>query len=264
MTDSIYYLVSMKLQGIGLKGLHDIFAAYGDPKAFLSALYLDSVSPSIPGWSIEKTKKTAGWYKEHREQLFEDAGDIIRKCEEEDIRILTPEDGIFPSICKIQPDLPLVLFCRGEADLLSDGHRRIGIIGARRCSRSGRDKCIQIASGEASSGRIVVSGMAKGIDAYAHTAAVKHRIKTIAVLGSGVDICYPNEHSGLLDEIIKHGLSVSQFFPGTTPRKYMFPIRNRLIAALSEELFVIDAGEKSGTASTIAAGNKYGVIINTL
>ena len=99
--------------------------------------------------------------------------------------------------------------------------------------------------------------MAKGIDSYAHTAALKSHGYTIAVFGNGVDICYPKEHARLYEEIAEHGCIVSEYPPGTQPREYTFPKRNRLIAALSDKLYVIGAGRNSGTKSTVEYGKKY-------
>ena len=100
--------------------------------------------------------------------------------------------------------------------------------------------------------------MAKGIDSYAHTAALKNEGYTIAVLGNGVDICYPEEHERLYEEIARKGCVLSEYPPETKPREFRFPRRNRLIAALSDELYVIDAGRHSGTETTVKACEIYG------
>ena len=99
--------------------------------------------------------------------------------------------------------------------------------------------------------------MAKGIDSYAHTAALKSGGYTIAVLGNGPDICYPKEHQTLYEAIAQMGCVVSEYPPGVTPRSYMFPRRNRLIAALSDKLYIIGAGRNSGTNTTAAFCRKY-------
>jgi DNA processing protein len=106
--------------------------------------------------------------------------------------------------------------------------------------------------------------MAKGIDSYAHTAVLKAQGYTVAVLGNGADICYPREHEKLYAEISERGCIVSEYPPGTVPRKYYFPQRNRLIAALSDELYVIEAGRNSGTRSTVDSCRKYGRYLKQL
>ena len=95
-------------------------------------------------------------------------------------------------------------------------------------------------------------------DDYAHTAAIKTNGYTVAVLGSGVDICYPREHMDLYEAMIETGCIVSEYPPGTPPMRYSFPRRNRLIAALSDEICVIGAGRNSGTRTTIEACERYG------
>lgn len=100
--------------------------------------------------------------------------------------------------------------------------------------------------------------MAKGIDSYAHTAALKNDGYTIAILGNSPDICYPKEHGKLYEEIISKGCILSEYPPGTRPNRFTFPKRNRLIAALSDELYVVDIGSNSGTATTIEACEWYG------
>ena len=99
--------------------------------------------------------------------------------------------------------------------------------------------------------------MAKGIDSYAHTSALLHGGNTIAVLGNGPDICYPKEHAALMERIIETGAIVAEYPPGTKPRPYSFPMRNRLIAAMSDTLYVVDTGRNSGTISTIESALKY-------
>lgn len=125
---------------------------------------------------------------------------------------------------------------------INDFERSAGIIGARRCTHEGKEQAIRLAEGSASSGAAVISGMAKGIDSYAHTAAVKAGGYTIAILGNGPDLCYPEEHIKLYESICRTGCVLSESPPGVEPRRYLFPRRNRLIAAMSDELFIIDAG----------------------
>jgi DNA processing protein len=131
------------------------------------------------------------------------------------------------------------------------------IVGARGWTAEGKGMAIDFATRAVESGSAVISGMAKGIDSYAHTAALKANGYTIAVLGNGVDICYPKEHDKLYAEIVKRGCVLSEYPPGTEPREYFFPKRNRLIAALSDKIYVVEAGRHSGTQTTVESGRKY-------
>lgn len=103
----------------------------------------------------------------------------------------------------------------------------------------------------------IISGMAKGIDSYVHTAFLKKGGYTIAILGNGLDICYPSEHNHLMECIEQTGLLLSEYPPGTRPSRYTFPRRNRLISAWCDQLFVISPTSKSGTLITADYAYKY-------
>ena len=182
---------------------------------------------------------------------------IIRDCDMAGVSIITKEDARYPSRLAGLKDSPVLIYAKGDLRINAYS-KSIGIIGARRCSRHGKEKAIDVAVDAVKNDCVVISGMAKGIDSYAHTAALKSEGYTIAVLGCGADICYPAEHQELYEKISKSGCIISQYPPGTKPRQYMFPQRNRLIAALSDDLYVVDTGKKSGTETTIAACIAYG------
>ncbi|WP_207637674.1 DNA-processing protein DprA [Butyrivibrio sp. WCD3002] len=173
------------------------------------------------------------------------------------IDVVTREDVAFPVRFKNISDIPVVLYMKGSL-MINEYESSAGIVGARRCTKEGKGKAIELATSAVSHGSAVISGMAKGIDSYAHTAAIKSGGYTIAVLGNGVDICYPKEHDRLYEEIARCGCVLSEYPPGTMPREYNFPRRNRLIAALSDTLYVVDAGRHSGTETTIESSRRYG------
>jgi len=185
---------------------------------------------------------------------------ILADCLKKGISIVTRESISFPDRFRNFPDMPILLYHKGELRI-NEYAQSDGVVGARRCSVEGKKCAIDIALEAARSGNAIVSGMAKGIDSYAHTAAIKSGGYTIAVLGNGVDICYPNEHEKLYEEIASHGCILSEYPPGTKPKEYYFPKRNRLIAALSDRIYVVDAGRKSGTETTVENGKRYGRVI---
>lgn len=123
---------------------------------------------------------------------------------------------------------------------------------------SGRSNITDFASEYAQKQVTVVSGMAKGIDSYAHTACLNAGGYTVAILGNGLDICYPSEHNKLMKCIEEKGLLISEYQPGIQPDKYRFPRRNRLIGSWSDKLFVIEAGRGSGALITAEYSRKYG------
>lgn len=157
-------------------------------------------------------------------------------------------DSRFPETLRDYRCGPVILYCRGKVEILQKPC--VGIVGARRCSLEGKENAIRLAEEKAGAGRAVVSGLAKGIDSYAHTAALKVHGATIAVLGNGIDICYPAEHTGLMKRVILEGLVVSEYPPGVRPARYRFVARNRIIAGLSSQLYIVEAGRNSGTNST--------------
>ena len=116
---------------------------------------------------------------------------------------------------------------------------------------------MEIATDLTKQGIAIVSGMAKGVDAYAQTACLKAGGYMIAVLGNGLDICYPSEHRILMENIAKQGLLISEYEPGIKPQKVYFPRRNRIIAAFSDEIIITSAGKGSGALITAQYGEKY-------
>jgi DNA processing protein len=145
------------------------------------------------------------------------------------------------------------LFVRGNSSLLDNGWigRRVAIVGTRAASRAGLHDARRIAQVVALAGGIVVSGMALGIDGAAHRGTLDVAGETIAVLGSGVDVIYPSRHQKLAHEIIEHGCIVSEYEPGTNALAWHFPIRNRIIAALSDLLVVPEGTIKGGARITV-------------
>ena len=182
------------------------------------------------------------------------ANQLIEESEKKKIGIMTYFDDRFPSDMSMVYDFPSIVFYRGNSRVSLKG---TGIIGARRCTVTGKETAIKLAMESVQNGQNVISGMAKGIDSYAHTAAIKNGGYTVAVLGCGADMCYPAEHIGLMESIIETGLVLTEYAPGSRPQKYSFPQRNRIIAGLSEVLYVIDAGRNSGTDSTCLFARKY-------
>lgn len=149
---------------------------------------------------------------------------------------------------------PLILFYEGDIDLLR--RPSVGIVGSRSCSGYGRRVTGLLSSSLSKIGMVIVSGGAKGVDSVAHAAAMKESGKTICVLGCGLDIAYPRENEVLFSEIRKEGLLITEYPRGFEPKKWTFPMRNRIIAALSDSIIVTEAAEKSGSLHTAAFGEE--------
>ncbi len=144
-------------------------------------------------------------------------------------------------------DPPPVLFVRGS---LSELSRRVAIVGSRGATGSGRSIARDLASGLARHGLEVVSGLARGVDGAAHEGALAARGRTLAVLGSSVDVVYPGEHKPLAARIESSGAVISELPPGTGPKPAQFPRRNRIIVGLVEAVIVVEAGARSGALIT--------------
>ncbi len=172
----------------------------------------------------------------------------IGRIEREDIRIVTPLDKEFPKLLRSILDPPGILYVRGE--ILPKDEIAVSIVGTRRASRYGIDQARRFAKYLAQQGITIVSGMAMGIDGNAQEAAIEAGGRTIAALGCGVDVIYPNINRKLYAKIAQNGAIVSEYAMGTKPAPENFPKRNRIISGLSLGTLIIEGGRKSGALIT--------------
>lgn len=165
------------------------------------------------------------------------------------IDVLTLDDPGYPRLLGLIPAPPPVIYVKGR--LLPSDDAAVGIVGTRRSTSYGRDVAGALAADLASAGICIVSGLARGIDGVAHEAALRAGGRTIAVLGSGLDVIYPPEHRNLAARIEKNGALVSDYAPGRKPDASNFPARNRIISGLSLGVVVVEAPRKSGALITV-------------
>jgi len=163
----------------------------------------------------------------------------------------------YPALLAGLRDAPPVLAVRGEPAAL--GATAVGIVGSRAATAYGLQVARRVAGELAAAGVVVVSGLAFGIDAAAHEAALRAGGLTIAVQACGIDRVYPAAHRELADRIAAHGAVVTEFPPGTAPHKGFFPLRNRLISGLSRALIVVEARARSGSLVTARHAAEQGV-----
>lgn len=173
---------------------------------------------------------------------------IYKKAVKNKINIVSYTSKNYPSKLRNLEDAPILLFFRGS--LPKEEEVCVGIVGARSCSEYGSYVSYNIAKDLARYKISTISGLAVGIDTYAHRGTNDMNEKTYAVLGCGVDICYPSVNINLYNKIPLNGGIISEFFPQTTPKPYNFPMRNRIIAGLCDILIVVEAKEKSGSLIT--------------
>ena len=166
-----------------------------------------------------------------------------------EIGLTTPEDEDYPERLRLIQDPPKALYYRGDISL-TKADLTIGMIGSRRPTFYGTAMAEQFGSELAAQGMVIVSGLALGIDEKSHRAALDSGGKTIAVLGCGVDICYPQKNMNSFLEICEKGLVISEYEPGVPPLQFNFPARNRIISGLSDSLLVVEASLRSGTIIT--------------
>lgn len=181
----------------------------------------------------------------------EEAKHILKESEKTKVKIITITDVEYPQNLKKIEDNPFVIYTKGNCGLLSEKNK-IAIIGSRECSEYGKKITLKFSYLLSRKNNIIVSGMAKGIDSYAHKGALIAKGKTIAVLGSGINYIYPKENEKLYNEIIKKdGLIISEHPLNKKPIPEYFPYRNRIISGISDKILVTEAGKRSGSMITV-------------
>lgn len=169
----------------------------------------------------------------------------IRDC---GARLVTPGADEYPGILEDLDDAPAAIFVRGHT--LAASEIAVAIVGARNCSAFGRDVAVRLGAGLAAWDVTVVSGAARGIDTASHEGTLSAGGRTIAVLGSGIDVPYPLRNRKLIQRIAAEGTIVSEYAPGVPAEPFRFPARNRIIAALAQAIVIVEGGERSGSLIT--------------
>jgi len=180
----------------------------------------------------------------------------LRWLQGDDCHAIHELDPRYPPQLRELSDPPPLLYCHGQPEHLSDPG--IAMVGSRNPTRSGRETAQAFAEALSRMGLVITSGLALGVDTAAHQGAVKANGPTVAVLGCGVDIAYPRANTHLAEQIVAHGCLVSEYPPGTQPRRGHFPRRNRIIAGLSLGTLVIEAALRSGSLITARLAAEQG------
>lgn len=178
----------------------------------------------------------------------------------------TPADADYPKLLLEIPSPPPLLYYRGQVNLLENQGKvpAIAMVGTRHPTEHGKRWTAKVSRALGQSGFTVVSGMAKGIDGVAHTSCLQVSGRTIAVLGTGIDVVYPANHQRLYDDITAKGLIVSEYPAGTKPDRSNFPARNRIIAGLTRATLVMEAPTRSGSLITSRYANEFNRDVYTL
>lgn len=239
MDEKKYWIGFNLIKGIGAVRMQGLVAYFGDLE---SAWNADPAQLAEAGLGAKLVERVIGAKKQV------DLNQVWAKIEAQGIKILTWADEEYPSRLREIDQPPPVLYIRGE--YLQDDLFAVAVVGTRKVTPYGRQLTEEIASFLAANGISVISGLARGVDAIAHQAALRAGGRTIAVLGSGVDKIYPPEHRGLAEQMMERGAIISDYAVGTPPDASNFPPRNRIISGLSLAVVVIEAAETSGALIT--------------
>lgn len=233
------WLALRMVRGIGPVVYQELLRAFGTPAEVLRAGH----EPLLRVGVRPELARAIG--------AFNDWGlvdDQIERLARYGARLITWDDSTYPANLRHIHDPPPFLFVLGEFEV---GDRlAVAIVGSRRVSTHGRRMARDLAAGLARQGVVVVSGLARGTDAEAHWTVLRAGARTIAVLGSGIDVVYPSEHHALARAIAKQGAVVSELWMGTKPDADNFPARNRIISGLSLGTVIVEATERSGSLIT--------------
>ncbi len=237
--DRLYWVGFNLVRGIGAVRLQGLVDHFGDVAAAWRGSPEDLRAAGLGSKIVDRLV-------ELRASL--DLEKLWERISSQGIHVVTWQDELYPSRLKEIEQPPPVLYVRGE--LRPEDDFAVAIVGTRRITPYGRQITDDLAAYLAGNGITIVSGLARGVDAAAHTAAVRAGGRTLAVLGSGVDRIYPAENRSLADQIMQHGAVLSDYPVGTAPEATNFPPRNRIISGLSLAVVVVEAGETSGALIT--------------
>ena len=239
MDEKRYWIGFTLIKGIGSVRFKRLLDVFGSAEAAWGASPAELAGAGLSLKLIERVVAV-------RQKADLDA--LWQNIQSQHIHVLTWDDENYPQRLREIDQPPPVLYLRGQ--ISPEDHFAVAIVGTRRVTPYGRQVTEEIASFLAANGITVVSGLARGVDAIAHQAALKAGGRTIGVLGSGVDKIYPPEHRPLAEKMMESGAVVSDYVPGTPPESSNFPPRNRIISGLSMAVVVIEAGQTSGALIT--------------
>lgn len=245
--DLKYWLALMSVEGVGDTLFVPLLERFGSPAAVFSASVHELATvPKMSKQSAEAILAFKDW-------------DVIRRrmdvLNQAGIRIVTFLDENYPRHLLNVYNLPALLYVAGH---LQSDDISIAIVGSRHAGTYGKYTTDRISRELALRGATIVSGMARGIDSCAHRGALAAKGRTIAVLGSGLDVIYPPENKKLFEAIVEQGAVISEYPPGTQPLPFHFPARNRIISGMSYGVLVVEAGEKSGSLITAKLAMEQG------
>lgn len=249
MEERYFYLGFSSFPGIGPHTFKKLLNNFGTAKRIWNA---SEKELRIKGLGEITTTK----FVQFRNRF--DISKYAEKLEKANVKFTILTDDNYPKLLKEIPNPPFLLYVRGNVQFLTEKNM-IGVVGTRKITEYGKTVTEMFASKLSEAGFTIVSGLALGVDAFAHMSAVKADGKTIAVLGCGVDCCTPSSNQALYNSIVKnHGCVISEFPLSQIPTVGSFPSRNRIIAGLSQVLLVTEGAQDSGSLITADYAFKFG------
>ena len=246
--DSLYWVWLALRMGVASKEFPSFYHAFPDPYE-IYRLSEEEIG-QIESLSIAK-KEALG------DKSLNEAYNIIKYCRENKIGIISYADKEYPARLRTIEDPPIVLYCKGQ---LPDMNRRlcVGMVGTRRISEYGKQTSYKISYELSAARAVIVSGMALGVDGVCAAGVIAAGGTTVAVLGCGLSIVYPKEHTALMKEIVKKGAVISEYPPFERPFPGNFPKRNRIISGLCQGVVVVEGAQGSGALITASRALSQG------
>ena len=242
-----YQIALTLLKGIGPIKARQLLSKLGS----IESIFHDSLA------SIAKTTEMSHTILKqmNRDKALDQARQQLSYFEKHSIKSHFYTSASYPRRLKQCADAPLLLFEKGDMNL--NAQRIVSIVGTRNATEYGKSVCDEMIKGMVGKNILVVSGMAYGIDIYTHQLCVKYDIPTIGVLGHGLDRLYPAEHINTATKMLNNGGLLTEYLPGTNPDRENFPMRNRIVAGMSDATIVIESKESGGSLITAELANDY-------
>ncbi|MEM7174052.1 MAG: DNA-processing protein DprA [Bacteroidota bacterium] len=244
--EKIYQIALSKIQGLGTTLFRKLLEEFSSAKNVFENTKAINKIPNI--------KKSILSSIANKETVSK-AEVLLKQHVENKIEVVCFAEDSYPSRLKEIQSAPPVLYCSNKINFNSP--KVIGIVGARNATPYGKEKVEKLIRGLANHGPVIVSGLAYGIDIYAHQAAIKHDLSTIGILGGGLDAIYPACHTKTAYNMMKKGGLASEQAIGTLPERHYFPLRNRIIAGISDVVIIIEASKNSGALITAKLAHEY-------
>ncbi|MBQ0139277.1 MAG: DNA-processing protein DprA [Kurthia sp.] len=222
---------------------------------------LSYIAPSKLAQTLKMNSKQARQILEKYRQLL--SFDMVMFYEQQNIVVVPFFSELYPSALLEVYDPPAVIYCKGKMEILQK-NKKLAIVGSRTATNYSQKSIDVIVPELIAHDVVIVSGLAKGVDSMAHFSAIKEAGRTIGVLGNGFNHTYPKENANLQHEMEQNQLVITEYPPYMSPRKWNFPMRNRIISGISAAILVTEAAEKSGTMSTVDYGLNHGRNIFTI